>query len=475
MEKALLPGRKIAQVGRGSRRYVLHGIGGVGKSELALQFAQRHRQRYWGVFWVDFASKKSVQDSYFQILAKLGLSAANDEVTETVNDHLSNLKRSWLLILDNCDDPVANYQAHYPNSDQGTIIMTTRTDFSVEHGSTGHLHLDGLDPQSSRDLLLKISRCKLDRKENVEAAKNIVKHLGHHALALTVAGSLIGPAKLYSLTEYAERLGQKTGELFNYRLKQANSIYGTIYATFDVSAKRLEDSRDPKSAHALQLLNILAFLDRTDIDEDIFTRALAFGKKIKVRGGAGPRPGYKHGDIETLSMWHYDKAMAFAGSTPEGIKIFRNARSCLHELALISCDADTQTISMHPLLHAWARKRLRKEAYAQSWVTCAATLALSLEEAQGWRDFTAKIQRHLEVCFALRTPDWYREFPVLEVCRIFNFFAWQLYRGYSLHAEDVGMEIEKAGIGGLDKRFHTLVDLQVLHLKMVLLHDKDIN
>lgn len=464
MDKALLPREETGQSGDGSRKYVLHGIGGVGKSELALQFAQKHRQRYWGIFWVDFGSRESVQDSYNKIAGSLGLSATKEDAIEAVNDRLSNSKKPWLLILDNCDDLDGDYQAHYPENDRGAIIMTSRTDLSVDFGPSGFTHLEGLDHESSLKLLLTLARCKRDDKINESAAQTIVKRLEHHALAITIAGSIVGQAKLYTLPEYAKVLDQKMKELFDFKPRQKRALYGTVHATFDVSVKRLENSEDPETAsHALQLLNVLAFLDRTDVGEDIFTRAWASGEKIRRQGGADPR--YEPDDIESLSMWHYEKAMSFTWSTSTDIGPFRIARSCLHELSLISYDGDLQTISMHPLLHEWARERLGADAYAEAWIACASTLALSLEEACGWRDFTTKMIRHLEVNFGLRPRDRYARFSKLEVCRILYYFAWQSYRGYSVHTSDVTNEMEKAGIGVLDGLNPTVNDLKVLHLK----------
>lgn len=466
MGEALLPREETRGNGDGSRKYVLHGIGGVGKSELALQFAQKHRQRYWGIFWVDFSSQESMWSSYSQIAAKLDFSTTKEDAVGAVNARLSNSRKPWLLVLDNCDDPNEDYQAHYPDNDEGAIIMTTRMDLSVDYGPSGSTPLEGLDYESSLKLLLALSLCKREHGGNEAAAHAIVTRLEHHALAITIAGSIVGKAKLYTLPEYAKVLDQKMKELFGFRPRQKRPLYGTIHATFDVSVKRLEDSEDREAAaHALELLNILAFMDRKDIGEDIFTRAWAYGENIKQRGGINPDPYFEPDDIASLSMWHYETAMPYTWTLSTDLGPFRKARSCLHELSLISCDEDTHTISMHPLLHEWARERLGADAYAEAWIACASTLALSLQEDFGWRDFTPKMIRHLEVNFALRARDWPVRFSKLEACRIFYIFVWQSYRGYSVHTSNVLYEMEEAGIGALDELNPTFNDLKVLYLK----------
>ena len=140
---------------------VLHGLGGIGKTQLAIEFARTHRQNYSAVFWIDGSSKEKLKQSIanlakqlpqHQLLekAKLYAQEPHKELDGAVEDVLSWFSQSsneqWLLIYDNVDreisaetsDPEAfNLKEYLPEADQGCILITSRL--------TNLWHLGGAD------------------------------------------------------------------------------------------------------------------------------------------------------------------------------------------------------------------------------------------------------------------------------------------------------------------------------------------
>lgn len=129
MEKELNPGNGL----RKQRRLVVGGIGGIGKTQLAVTYAERHAKLYKSIFWLNAASETMLGAS-FRSIAKLVFDMKTpelvgaDEILARVHRWLSAMgNEHWLLIFDNYDDTSQfEIERYYPLTSQGTIIVTTR-------------------------------------------------------------------------------------------------------------------------------------------------------------------------------------------------------------------------------------------------------------------------------------------------------------------------------------------------------------
>ena len=137
--------------GDGSRRtVVLHGLGGIGKTQLAIAYAKRYKDSYSAIFWLNIKDEDSLRQSFAKIakqilrahpsvsrLSSVDIKGDLDEVIDAVKAWLSlpNNYR-WLMIYDNYDNPklpgstdpaAVNIRDFLPESYQGSIIITTRS------------------------------------------------------------------------------------------------------------------------------------------------------------------------------------------------------------------------------------------------------------------------------------------------------------------------------------------------------------
>jgi ATP/maltotriose-dependent transcriptional regulator MalT len=104
----------------GSRRtIVLHGLGGIGKTQLAIAYAKRHKDNYSAIFWLNIKDEDSLKQSFANVakqilreyplasrLSSVDTNENLDEVVDAVKAWLSQPNNTrWLMIYDNYDNP----------------------------------------------------------------------------------------------------------------------------------------------------------------------------------------------------------------------------------------------------------------------------------------------------------------------------------------------------------------------------------
>ncbi|KAG4427291.1 hypothetical protein IFR05_017226, partial [Cadophora sp. M221] len=128
----------------GSTRIAIVGLGGVGKTQLALELAYQVRDKYrnCSVIWIPATSTESLHQAYLDVARQLGIAGCEDtqvDVKRLVKDYLSKESAGqWLLVFDNADDinmwtgqtgskPGSDRLIDYlPKSKHGCILFTSR-------------------------------------------------------------------------------------------------------------------------------------------------------------------------------------------------------------------------------------------------------------------------------------------------------------------------------------------------------------
>ena len=136
--------------GDGSRRtVVLHGLGGIGKTQLAIAYAKRHKHNYSAIFWLNIKDEDSITQSFADVAKQIlreypsarWLSSVNmkniDEVIDAVKAWQGlPYNTRWLIIFDNYDNPrlpsnkdpaAVDITKYLPEAYQGSVLITTRS------------------------------------------------------------------------------------------------------------------------------------------------------------------------------------------------------------------------------------------------------------------------------------------------------------------------------------------------------------
>ena len=293
------------------------------------------------------------------------------------------------------------------------------------------LELKGLDQASAVELILDAGEVYERDQQTDEQARKIAMVLDYHPLALTIASSLIRSA-IFSIQECVDALGKRLMQKDVLSTESEQARYQTVSATFEVSAESLQRlaSTDASAGSALALLDMLGFMHHHDVSEVMFVRAWNFEKVVLAEYGNDG--GEKDGDIEHLSAWHVTQCQAGLSSSPpdERLRLFRKARAHLERLSLISVDQVAKNMSLHSMVHAWARDRVGHAD--EAWTAAASTLALSSEGDIAWRPSSSLLARQYESSFGLFQDIGSIQIEQRELCRILYAYAWQMYRASSV-------------------------------------------
>lgn len=168
-----------------ARRVVVTGLGGGGKTQLAVEYAYRHTGDYDLVWWVRAATPGSLLGDYAALAAKLELNEdANQDVTAAAVRAKLERQAGWLLVFDNADAPT-RLERLLPQGGGGQVLVTSRRGDDWQPLATP-IGLDVLPTQQAARFLL----ARTGERDQA-AATRLAETLGGLPLALEQAGALI--------------------------------------------------------------------------------------------------------------------------------------------------------------------------------------------------------------------------------------------------------------------------------------------
>ncbi len=262
-----------------SQPQAISGLGGIGKTQLALEYTYRYHQDYQAVLWVNAESTEALISSYVSIASLLRLPEREvqeqDLIVQAVKTWLQT-HRSWLLILDNADE-LPLLPDFLPPSIGGHVLLTTR---AVATGRLAHrLEIEALLPQQGALLLLRRATriapdAELSQADPEEAALalQISQELGGLPLALDQAGAYL-EATGTNVAGYWQIYQHDRADLLQRRGGLATDDHpAPVTTTISLSVQKVQE----KHAAAADLLLLLAFLAPDAIPGEILTTGASY-------------------------------------------------------------------------------------------------------------------------------------------------------------------------------------------------------
>ncbi|KAK3933659.1 hypothetical protein QBC46DRAFT_275340, partial [Diplogelasinospora grovesii] len=294
LEKCLLPRRRSQRNQR--RIFVLYGLGGIGKTQLAADFARRHQAAFSSVFWLDGRSEERLRQSLAgcanripegQIHERSRNAVLNSEqdlmiVIGDVLDWLAQPDNSdWLLIFDNVDQDVdqgsetgAYDVRQYLRGDHGSVLITTRLSRLAQLGDS--TRLKRVDEQLGKAIFQQWRGAELD--EISARSEELLGLLDGLPLALAQAASYIRETGL-DTASYVRLYKQQWDDLMRCDgesgLPLVDYEQGSVGTTWTVSFKAVE----ARNKNVANLLRLWAFVDSRDLWHGLLQAAADGGEQ----------------------------------------------------------------------------------------------------------------------------------------------------------------------------------------------------
>ncbi|MBC2863492.1 tetratricopeptide repeat protein [Streptomyces mexicanus] len=320
------------RAGPGVSAVVVHGLGGVGKSTLARQYAHTFRETYDLVWWIDASSPGKIDEALAGIARLLSpVWAGTAQQPELTSWALAWLQRhtAWLLVYDNVEDP-ALLKPFLGSLGGGHHLITSRLadDWDDLGAADGALLPLGVLPQvEAADLLWSwVSEGDPSDASRWQTGQ-LARELGGLPLALDQAGAYLRRTRS-TVAAYRGRLG-----LHLSRTPARRDPQQTVARIWQVTLTAIA-ADDPS---AVELLYALAWLDPDECPRDLVTRLAA--DEIAAD--------------DALGVLHAYSMIAFTG---RNVRVHRLVQSVLR------ADAVTAAPGAHPGESAPGRPRGRHEA-----------------------------------------------------------------------------------------------------------------
>ncbi|MFC7330219.1 FxSxx-COOH system tetratricopeptide repeat protein [Marinactinospora rubrisoli] len=241
----------------------LQGMGGVGKTQLALEYVYRSRHKYELVWWVPADTTAQIQQSLIDLAVRLGLDIGGGEAAVAVRAALEALRSgrpyaNWLLVYDNAGEPT-DLRNFLPVDGSGRVLVTSR-ESAWRTGPDSALEVNVFDRAESIELLRRRGPATLTEEE----ADQIAEKLGDLPLAIEQTAVWLYET-LMPVSEWLGVFEQKAADLLSSVRPSADYPH-SVAATMNMSLDRLRDTNPA----ALQLLRVCAFLAPKPIPRRLF-------------------------------------------------------------------------------------------------------------------------------------------------------------------------------------------------------------
>jgi tetratricopeptide (TPR) repeat protein len=270
----------------GRRCAGLYGLGGIGKSQVAIEYAHSTRDKTGqAVFWIYAANRARFEQSFLDIAKIAEIQIENGkprEIMMLVKNWLESRSESWLLVIDNADDGELfssqtasdSLSIFIPNCSVGSVLFTSRDKkICIDLvGARSSIKVDEMSPSECKELLQNLLSDEIYQAADVVP---LIQTLHQIPLALTQAAAYM-ERNMKSASEYLKLLLAEKElsevELLSQEFKtegRDRDSFNAITKTWSISFEQI-GQQQPLSA---QLLCFMAYIDKQAIPEDLLYNA----------------------------------------------------------------------------------------------------------------------------------------------------------------------------------------------------------
>jgi len=339
LHKRLSTGRVAAL----TQPQALYGLGGIGKTQTAAEYAFRYGDDYNNVFWMRAATRETLVADFVALAQLLDLPEKDEQdqprIVAAVKRWLA-VHEGWLLIMDNADD-LRLAQEFLPTSHKGYVLFTTHD--QAAGAIAAGVEVEQLTPQEGTLLLLRWTKlldldAPLDQAQAADrtAAERIVREMDGLPLALVQAGAYVEETGC-SLADYLRLYATHRKELLARHSRLLLDYPETVATTWSLSFQQVEQ----QSPAAADVLSLCAFLAPDAIPEELLMHGAA--ELGAIPGAEASNPFKLNEALEVLRRY----SLVRRNGSTHMLSIHRLVQIVLKE----SMDQETQ--------RAWAERTVR--------------------------------------------------------------------------------------------------------------------
>jgi tetratricopeptide (TPR) repeat protein len=244
---------------------LLWGEGGVGKSEIAITFANTYQKQFSFIYWIDSATEGKYSDGYRRLATLLNISFDEqdpiEKLRQKVHSRLEAEKRSkpWLLIFDNIESSL-----NLPQRGNGAVLMTSRNQFIAE----GHCCLEvcSFNEKEAHALVAKITQ-----KNATDNWQQLIQELDYFPLILNLATHYITTTPNMTVEKYLSLLNT------NHTAVLENSSINARYPSHLLASWKMSaDALKKQDLEAFEWLHFCSYLHPDAIPVEWISKWLKF-------------------------------------------------------------------------------------------------------------------------------------------------------------------------------------------------------
>ncbi|UZP40479.1 hypothetical protein NXS19_008295 [Fusarium pseudograminearum] len=369
--------------------FAISGLGGVGKTQIALKFTYDNLDRYPIVLWMQADSKQKLAESYANAAKRLHIEPEDsqkdaDAISTVLKTWLSESDAEWLLVFDNADD-LNVLKPFWPPGNRGAIIITSRNPAATRVADSGMLisPLTSLEGETLFITLLTSRGSNIHSSDthNKEKVSEIIKELGYLPLAIVQVSSFIldCDCTLEEFQELYHSSHQANKGISDLETTSPNLFHEYSLATvWRVSTVML-------SKNALKLLRLMSYFDPDGVPESLFWDA---GKKSKVKALSFLQPGFAYDTAvqelisrSLITKAEYGAVAGQAGTKARSLTVHRLVQETVFHQLTEEEQADLLDEALTMLLTVWPMKKKNPFRMNAFWPLCSLYLphVLALE------------------------------------------------------------------------------------------------
>jgi tetratricopeptide (TPR) repeat protein len=409
--------------GRDTCIAVLLGMGGQGKTSLAIEYCRKEKSgaHFKTILWINSVSHLSIQRSFAEIARNISALAGEQRVFPSTKAQVTFIHRivesrsaPWLFVFDNYDWPqkVKNILEYAPSSAQGAVMVTTRHSDVAQLGVL--IPLSGMSEVDAVELLLERTG-HVRTIGNLEQAKTVVKLLGYLPLAIDQSAAYIRSRKITPeqfVDHYQnrkEKLLKYVPAVWDYQRSVRDGedeIPLGVFTTWEMSFTQAEE-HSPIGDSLTHFFTTIAFFSSLQIRMEMFQ---AYYEGMQDSNLAPPAWLQPFANDTGWDKYEYQDVIVYLAE----MSLLRHSETSNEEDGQLQDASGFCTVALHPLVRDWVQLRVQPKERRKHTVEALIILAHYIKSAGGdYRNWPLKVRlqalSHVDASLDLQSKyvdDW---------------------------------------------------------------------